>query len=1685
MIKRPFIRRGIALFLLVQFSTQVFLPAVSYALTSGPNQPEFSSFEPVSSSNMVDEFTGDFTYNVPVLEVPGPHGSGYPLSLSYHSGVTPEEEASWVGYGWTLNAGAITRNTRGIPDDFNGKTITYHNKMPKNWTATVGGGLSFGELFSVDISLGFNTSIRYNNYRGFGYNAGAGIALGKGVVSMGYNVSDGEGSYSLNVNPTAALNSYLENHGNTSYNVETFETRGSRAGKKTSEVKTLKLGSQSLALAGSQYGIFSFNEYAKPTAVHDYSGKSFNVSIGLQTNVVPIPVGTTGNVFGSYSFQTNDDTETPSAYGYMYSAGGKAKNANVVMDYHVEKETTFNKRDVFLGVPFNDADNFMVTGEGIGGGFRMYNKKNGHFGPRAVSSGVDIFNAGGEIALGWTFGSGVDIGKGKQTMKVGDWKKELSDFASPTDATLDEPVFFRFNNDLGGEWGSNQNDNPVQASISSKMPSVQASLFENDPGKRSGRSSYIGYNTNADMLLTPTGTAPSVKAYNKNAVINTQSARSGSDTETKDLIGEIAVHNESGSRYLYALPVYSKMEKSNSYNPSRVSSPQTNIENNYLIFPQTETALTNGKVKVGQDQNNKYASSFLMTEITTPDYLDKTADGPSQDDLGGYTRFNYLKVSTSSDYYNWRAPYRGLIYNINSQSDPKDDQASYSEGEKEIYFLRSIETKSHVAIFTISNRDDSQEAAVFANSLMKTGTPGSIQMRKLDKIDLYSVNDCQKNGTTGLLIRDANGSPTPNAGAKPIKTVYFKYNTSLSTGLPNAASGKLTLERMHFEYANLTTTRISPYIFSYAYPADYSTYPDKYETGLPEENVTQNYRDLTTTQKLPLQNPKYSYFHSDAWGNYQPAGWYNFKLMRTWVNQTKVANVDFDPAAWHLKVIKLPSGGEIHVQYEQDDYSYVQDQEAHVMAPLMYNADNGFVINTDSIGFNSIQTKQRLADMIKKRYVQGGQKMYFKFLYKLINSGQPALGMCHSDFISGYASVTNVSYDGTLAGLVSVTLASSGSNKLPKEVCKEFVKTQRLGMLDPNGNCMPGMNEGTGTDDKNKAAALVRQLYSMAQGIVAPQTMCQELSPANSYLRVPTPIAKKGGGVRVKRLMLFDSNTNGAPVLYGNEYLYQTTENGRTISSGVATNEPQAMREENILVNFVARKSQSLWSKVIAGKDKKQAEGPLGESVLPAPSVGYSKVIVRNIHTGKTSPGFSISEFFTAKDFPISLAHPDKSGTITPINAPTPEKRYLIGILVNIIKDKSWASQGFSFILNNMHGQVKSKSTYNGPANDATTLAKSTLVSRISHEYFEPGEKIPVMSSLFGDIALKNPGREVDITFAQKKVEESSYDANVEGDIELSIIYAVIPVVLFYPTAMPTMNFTEGVLNTHATTKVVRYPAMLKKTTVFQDGILHTEENLAFDQYTGKPVAVRSSDEYKGAYLAQSIPASWEYPNYKPKAESENKLIKPSGTTFSYSNTGGADPKIQFAGTTGCSTLGEITTGDIIDLGSGQHFQVKRLDYSRDLAELVYLYGTAPSTLAVSEVRILRTGKTNELGESAGNVTFHNQVAANAHPAAIRQPESQRYISSGSDANDGSLFISDLNAAFANPSLLPLDGPYHHMNLSQYIDRLPEGCAADLSDASVRNVNIIFKTNNGNVKIEMGTFEIQCGGTWQLVRMPE
>ena len=75
----------------------------------------------------VSLYTGQPNISIPIWSVT--EGNlAIPVTLSYHaSGVKVEDIASWVGLGWSLNAGGvISRSVKGLPDDSNGYRVGFY-----------------------------------------------------------------------------------------------------------------------------------------------------------------------------------------------------------------------------------------------------------------------------------------------------------------------------------------------------------------------------------------------------------------------------------------------------------------------------------------------------------------------------------------------------------------------------------------------------------------------------------------------------------------------------------------------------------------------------------------------------------------------------------------------------------------------------------------------------------------------------------------------------------------------------------------------------------------------------------------------------------------------------------------------------------------------------------------------------------------------------------------------------------------------------------------------------------------------------------------------------------------------------------------------------------------------------------------------------------------------------------------------------------------------------------------------------------------------------------------------------------------------------------------------------------------------------------------------------------------------
>lgn len=171
----------------------------AFGLSSGPVQPEFLSFEPVDVTDLVNLPTGDFTYVVPLGDVKGPAGVGYPLTLSYHAGIANEQEASFVGLGWSMNVGSIVRAVRGFPDDYAGEQVSsyLHNDGKDGWAFNLGGGWGpiSGTVGFTDRGFEGLTEIS------FGYSGGVGpLRLSAGMSmntqgGVGFSTSAGFGSF--------------------------------------------------------------------------------------------------------------------------------------------------------------------------------------------------------------------------------------------------------------------------------------------------------------------------------------------------------------------------------------------------------------------------------------------------------------------------------------------------------------------------------------------------------------------------------------------------------------------------------------------------------------------------------------------------------------------------------------------------------------------------------------------------------------------------------------------------------------------------------------------------------------------------------------------------------------------------------------------------------------------------------------------------------------------------------------------------------------------------------------------------------------------------------------------------------------------------------------------------------------------------------------------------------------------------------------------------------------------------------------------------------------------------------------------------------------------------------------------------------------------------------------------------
>lgn len=1551
----------IALGLLNVLLFELIAPTVSYALTSGPGQPEFQGFTEVDISQSVDPFTGDFSYQIPLLVVPGPNG-GYPLNLTYSSGVGMEEEASWVGLGWSLTPGAINRSVRGIPDDFIGPTdndktnydyIKQTKYLKPNFTAMIGVSPKFSfEVFGAELDLGLSANFNYyyNSYTGFGFRHGVNLGLnaaessgGKAGLGLGLNFDPADGpsvqpSLSLSVKDgdtdysTSIGMGYSSRQGVTGFNFSNSMKKGYTRTDGKQSSRTLR--SSSISYSGES-GVPTINF---PTKGFN-AGFQIDIETGAAGTHFDIPIGFTGN----FSFSQTDHYLTEGykfpAFGTMYSEH-RYKNDNIendraLMDFNLENEGPISEKTPILAMPVLTHDIYQITGDGLGGAFRAYRNDAGIFyKPKATNVNVGV-NIGVELAASTGFKIGVDPNVTFSKGYSGKWRdgdqaamnmmgfRKAGDF-DKNGVRRNEPYTFRFPNEFlpnfEGEisYKNIGNSGPGLVNIHNTPASFDDFANSSDFDEDEDASETIKKNkVFKDMLIVKAKTQSSVNGihYSSNMFINREPRRrmnliqyytfnemqkfnypevknifAGSYSSPKSLTFEkytvpsyskghhvkgFHVLKPDGSHAIYDTPLYNTVQKeiffsisgqmyyqaSNpsaqpakiiSYNPSILSDKRGQTGTSDRMYTEAETS--------------PYVHTYLLSYVTSADYIDIDGDGPSNEDFGYWAKFNYFKYTGGINNYKWRMPFESnkANYSSGSHSNPDDDKASISYGEKEQTFLHSIETKTHVAFFYLSDRND----AIGVNGINggSSGT-GSAKMKKLDKIELYSKNDL----------------------STPLKTVHFRYEditNELCQGIPNKLSsglGKLTLKEVWFTYKNSTKGEQAKYSFNYG---------NVYKT-----NPANGYLIDST-----IVNKPYSYVSVDRWGTYSsnsdPENPYtNQSLTPSGESERKEASV-----TWNLTKIKLPTGAVIRVDYEMDDYSHVQNFEATQMVKIIgtgrYNDAAGIELDFINDGKSSIRDDDQLIFFepvepisntlshtekmkIIESYVSGlkNDQIYFKVWEKLQRRNN--VGEWMADYVTGYGQLKKIG-NKPVVGYITPTgsnvslpyiVLDNADNKAKHHFRAAGLQYLRYTRTDLN---RPSFSNNNSPDPGQIILGLfqvIPQLTELIAGYYKTSIWkgyCADLlSTKPSYLRLNNPNKKKfGGGIRVKKLTVSDEwNVSGLNASqYGSEYYYKMEDGS---SSGVATYEPMLGNDENPMKNPSFYGPDNKFS----NNDKAFfMESPIGESYFPGASVGYRRVVISNIANNvvrKTGDGINVKEFFTAKEFPIKAEYNKQPQVVK-------DKFDFMLPLIGSVSMKAYGySQGFFIELNDMHGKPKAEYAYDRDSwdplrKDIVNGAEPTGYSLNKYQTQAPynpngnnelDSKIEVIDK-FGNVYERIVG---DVSeFFGNMSEDFSY--SVSAGVGINAGLDVAPYIPF-ASVFPQISYTENSARVISTTKVVNKVGVLHEVVTYKDGVLQKSRNIYYDEETAQPILTAITDDYDNPLsdennreiFTMQYPAHWYY----------------------------------------------------------------------------------------------------------------------------------------------------------------------------------------------------------------------------------
>jgi hypothetical protein len=1572
-------------------------------VTTGPTQPEMQSFQSVNANNLVDPFSGDFSYNIPLLDV-----GGYPVNLHYQSGVTMDQEASWVGLGWNINPGVISRNMRGLPDDFQGgedkitKTVSIKSNMTIG--ATVGNG---AEVFGgpLNIEFGSSNSIFHNTYKGWGLErsthvsiaAGAGsngkLTAGLSLTSNSQNGTDISPSMGFQLSSKEAQMQGGITIG-TNYNSRTGIQNLQITGQVKREANAAKKENFGGGLGFSSRISFSQPSYT-PTISIPYTSWGITFRAKLGTELAGFLINRSFQGYISEQ-RVEDKTLDLPAYGYLYYEKAN-DNQNVLLDYNREKDIAWSENSPHIAVPIYTYDTWSISGEGTGGMFRPYRSDIGYVFDHKMATKSKNYSAGVNLGFGSVFKAGADYNQVNSFTNNNAWTgdNQLLDVIPFRSAdTTFENVYFKnpgektsvdklYQQALGGDYlmrvgiTGNQNNSVVTAKRDlSLFKNGRATGTVNFDGntlrtQRDKRNQLISYLTAREAAVV--GLDKAIKVY----PVNSFPANSCQDgfTEINRYSGmrqphhlsEITVLNPDGRRYVYGIPVYNKKQVEITM-ATRTGDNATGL----VSYDSTKDKSTNNaQGKDGyfnKEEMPAYSHSFLLSGILSSDYVDLTGDGITEDDNGDAVKFNYSRPYTLDHPYKWRAPYPAgqAAYNEGLKTDSRDEKGSFTYGEREVWYLNSIISKTMIATFVLDTDSIRKDGY---GVMGEDGGQGGVDQKlyRLKEINLYTKADYIKNGS---------------ANARPIKTVHFEYSYALCKKNPGSQSdsGKLTLKKVWFSYNRNEKGKRNPYLFTYN-----------------------------------ALNPDFSQKSVDRWGNYKDAGNnpgnagspltnadYSYTL-QTGVNGWIAKDADSIAAPWTLSEIKLPSGGRLKVTYESDDYAYVQNKRAMqfftiagfgsspTSTPLAQLYSDRAVNNDFHYVFIKVTEDVNNPAEIARKYLDGVTQLFFKLA---VNMPGDHWGNGY-ELVPCYAEIEEYGVDTTInKKIIWIKVKSIKGKESPFATAAiQFLR------LNLPSKAYPWSEPGNNIDIRTVVGLLLSVaspvLNLLKEGAFETNARlnnrCRAVTLDKSFARLDNPIYRKfGGGLRVKRTEIYDNwkamtGNKLREAVYGQTYTYTDTVmiNGvRTgISSGVASYEPMIGNDENPF--HIPAKVYKEKVGALAPTNYLYSEEPFAETFFPGASVGYSKVTVQTINKEqKSANGFDVTEFYTTKDFPTLVEYtPIDNDSKKTYKSPFPNPFWYD------VKNYVTLSQGFKIELNDMNGKPRSQATYAQHDLDNPISYTYNYYRLVNDNAGQPqlSNTVPVANAVNGTIDMAGEiGKEVEVMIDVREQTSRTTSTNIEGNLDMiQLGLIVVPVIMIIPLFNGETNRYRSV----SVLKIVNRYGILDSVIHVEKGSKVTTRNQVYDGETGDVVLSQTNNEFDDPVYNFNYPAHWAYTGMGPAYRNIGTLL--NGVTFrkGIMKNGSATERIAVERYFESGDELLVYGRDTLDTNTNDHcdpsyYQFKpsfsynkiwAVDASKGKEGQKGIYfmdrDGLPYSADTKNIRIIRSGKRNMAGVSVGNIT--------------------------------------------------------------------------------------------------------------------